>query len=383
MKVDVFYRNYIPLYSGYSSFWLEPPEGVEFYIPPVRDHRNLYRIYSHLKILPFSNYFGALGNAIFFKKQDTSSNADLCYYAGMLPSKVGNIPFVVDFEHVFSLFNYSQVNQAKMKYVWEVLSHKKCIGILPWSKAALRTLKKLYEKEYAQIQNKVEVLYPALPIYKKLYSRTIDWKFVTKNNQLKLLFVGKDYKRKGLIEILEALKIINGTSYSLYVVSNVDDSVKRKYKDLNVHYFKANFSLEELVTNFFLTCDVFLLPTHADTFGMVLLEALACGMPVITTDQFAANEIVINGWNGFLVQSDYLFLNKTLIPDKRHTGLNYGIIDPKLVGALSNKLKYLINNPNKIVEMKGHATTYFRPGERYSISSRNEKLNKIFKHALK
>src|SRR3990172_6275933 len=46
--------------------------------------------------------------------------------------------------------------------------------------------------------------------------------------------------------------------------------------------------------------DILLLPTYRDGFGLVLIEALAYGMPLIITDQYATKEMLINGVNGFI-----------------------------------------------------------------------------------
>jgi len=50
--------------------------------------------------------------------------------------------------------------------------------------------------------------------------------------------------------------------------------------------------------------DVFALPTRFEGFGIVFAEAMACGVPVVTTDVVGANEVVVDGETGFLVPSD-------------------------------------------------------------------------------
>ena len=46
---------------------------------------------------------------------------------------------------------------------------------------------------------------------------------------------------------------------------------------------------------------IFVLPSIADGFGMVVTQALACGLPVIVTDNVGAKDIVIEGVNGYVV----------------------------------------------------------------------------------
>ena len=49
--------------------------------------------------------------------------------------------------------------------------------------------------------------------------------------------------------------------------------------------------------------DVFIFPSISDGFGLVLLEALACGLPVITTPRTAGPDLITQGENGFLVDA--------------------------------------------------------------------------------
>lgn len=380
ITVGVRYRNYIPLYSGYCSFWLSPIKNVEVIIPKVKRNKILFRIYRLLRGLPLFSSFVYLGQKIFFRESFNTNNEDMFFYAGMLPRRELNMPYVVDFEHIYSLFDYSIVNNITKDKVWRSLSSKNCVGILPWSEAALNTLKLLYEEKYLEIESKVLLIYPALPKYSQLYKGKEDYELISRSMVIKFLFVGRDCKRKGLIELLTAFLLLSKEckNVELCVVSDIDEETKRKYKKPGIFFWEAKFSHEEILKKFFLTCDIFVMPTHADTFGMVLLEALSCGLPVITTNQFASKEIVEDGINGLFVNSNNLFLDKMLIPDKKHTGNDYNEVEKILVEDIFKKIKYLINNPKKIIKMKKNATKQFEEGGKFSISERNKKLKFVY-----
>ena len=124
------------------------------------------------------------------------------------------------------------------------------------------------------------------------------------------------------------------------------------------------------------------MPTHADTFGMVLLEALSCGMAVITTKQFAAKEIIKDGVNGLFVSSKYLFLDKVLIPTGKYTGQNYNLVDQSLVKDIMLKVQYLIENKEMINKMKINSVKDFRKDGKFSIDVRNRKLKNFYKKVI-
>ena len=379
MKVKVIFRNYIPLYSGYCSFWLNPIKGVEVVIPKVKKRSILFKIYRLFKGLPFFSFFVGVGQKLFFSESMDTEDADLLFYTGMLPQRDLGLPFVIDFEHIHSLFDYAAVNQITKGKVWRIISSKNCIGLLPWSLAAENSLNRLFKNNYHKIINKVLVLYPALPKYKKIYNLKENFKHVPNDCSVKFLFVGRDYKRKGLMELLEAFRLIlDSYDAELYVVSNISEKEKNEYSNPHLHFFEAKFSQEEVIKKFFLTCDVFVLPTHADTFGMVLLEALSSGLPVITTRQFASQEIIDENVNGLFVRSEKLFLDNMLIPDKKHTGEGYNEIDKLLVNELYLKMKFMLDNPKVLEMMKNNATGQFEDGGIFSISERNKKLRIIY-----
>lgn len=59
---------------------------------------------------------------------------------------------------------------------------------------------------------------------------------------------------------------------------------------------------DPVLTDLYARCDVFVLPTLGDTYGWALLEAMAAGLPVISTAVGAIPEIVSHGDSGFVVR---------------------------------------------------------------------------------
>ena len=58
------------------------------------------------------------------------------------------------------------------------------------------------------------------------------------------------------------------------------------------------------IQKFYAAADVFVFPSYYDSFGMVVTEAMASGLPVITSKAVGASELLTDGVNGILVTGD-------------------------------------------------------------------------------
>lgn len=104
---------------------------------------------------------------------------------------------------------------------------------------------------------------------------------------LRVLVVGSATLAKGAPYAIEAMKLV-GDKATLTLCGGVDDTVRRwAGTQLDAHTvlgWQPRSSLAEV----YAAHDVLLFPTLGDSFGFVALEAMACGMPVITTTQAGA-----------------------------------------------------------------------------------------------
>lgn len=117
-----------------------------------------------------------------------------------------------------------------------------------------------------------------------------------------VLTVGQFIHRKGFDVLLKASKNFN-SGVGFYFIGGEPTEEYLQYKADNVHFigFKKKADLKE----YYLMADVFVLPTREDIWGLVINEAMANGLPIITTDKCIAGlELVKNGENGYIVPVD-------------------------------------------------------------------------------
>lgn len=115
----------------------------------------------------------------------------------------------------------------------------------------------------------------------------------TQKNPLKLLFVGQDFKRKGLDYVLSSLAPIKGQNWTLDVIGK-DKNSKSYQKKIQKLGLERQVFLQGPCPSkpFFESSHVFLLPTFYDPFASATLEALASGLYVITSSSNGAKEVL-------------------------------------------------------------------------------------------
>ena len=109
---------------------------------------------------------------------------------------------------------------------------------------------------------------------------------------------------KGYDKILQAAQILKENSIAWLVIGGEpsEEFVEmKKTMGLDNVYF-IDFKQKEELKKYYRLSDVFVLMTVKDVWGMVINEAMSCGLPVITTDKCIAGlELIQNGENGYIV----------------------------------------------------------------------------------
>jgi UDP-glucose:(heptosyl)LPS alpha-1,3-glucosyltransferase len=105
------------------------------------------------------------------------------------------------------------------------------------------------------------------------------------------LFVGTDWVRKCLLTVLDALGRVPGAL--LYAVGPYDPASWRRYAERAGVAGRVRFpSRRADIVSYYAAADAVVAPSFYEPFGMVPLEAVACGVPVIITRQMGVAEVL-------------------------------------------------------------------------------------------
>jgi phosphatidylinositol alpha-mannosyltransferase len=173
-------------------------------------------------------------------------------------------------------------------------------GRIAVSVPARHFISKYFPASYEIIPNGVELsqyVDPAIGPFPEL-----------RDGSVNLLFVGRLEKRKGLIYLLKALRIVKPLfpSVRLIVVGAFEPDQREDYEDyvrranLSDVVFKGFVSNEEKV-RYYKSCDIFCAPSIGrESQGIILLEAMAAGKPVVASDIDGYRAVLEDGRCGLL-----------------------------------------------------------------------------------
>ncbi len=175
---------------------------------------------------------------------------------------------------------------------------------------------------------------------------------VDKNENITICWAGRIVPIKNLELLLKAANILQKEKLSLkYIIAGdgeLMDSSQKIAKEINLKNIYFTGYRTDL-PRIFSQCDIFALTSLNEGFGRVIVEAMACGLPVISTKVGGVPEIIENGVNGILVTPNdhYEFAEaiETLVKNR----------DLRQTMANNNKKKaeiYSINNYiNRVIEI--------------------------------
>jgi len=290
---------------------------------------------------------------------------DLCFY--FLSTKPPSIFVDAFFLFIIRMFRIKYVLylhakgliDLNMKIVWPLRSFVKktislSLGALVLGERLKVDLRHLIPNEY------LFVLPNAVPDIK---SKKSDINY-NKNRPVKILFLSNLMPSKGPMEFLKMAKKINrinknvhfflaGPKMSNHFFSEINEFIHNE--DLKDFITLTGPIYEEKKETLFTENDIFVFPTHDDAFGLVNLEAMRAGLPIVSSDEGSIPEVVIDGVNGF-------------------------IIDPKDIDTLTDRVLKLIIDPKLRIKMGNAGRKIYE--KKFTTNSYQKRLEKALNFFL-
>jgi len=151
------------------------------------------------------------------------------------------------------------------------------------------------------------------------------------------LFVGRLVRDKGVFDLLSAYAKLDTRTRQQVGVVFVGDGASRAQLEEQAASISpgvvkfAGFAQREQLARYYALAQILVLPTYTDPWGLVVNEAMACGLPVILSRAAGcASDLVKENWNGL-------------------------VVPPRDITSLSSAMMYLVTQPDLCVTMGSHS----------------------------
>jgi len=382
MRIAFFTNCYKPLVNGVVTSISSLKEayerkGNEVYIfaPRVEDYvdqeKNVFR-YRSINLTGKVKYPLPIPLSFKVKKVITEFNPDIVHVhhpfllssvAIMYGKKLG-IPKILTLHTQYEQYAYyvspvpERVTHEAIKMIISNLAYKTdCVT------APSASMKKIIEN-YG-IKNRIEVIPNAIRLISfkeddELKRTKIKIKYNFKEDDKIILFVGRVASEKSIDKIIKALAIIKKRSIGkvkLLIVGSgpAMDELKQLARTLKVEedvIFTGTVGYEE-IQHYYKMAYVFTIASTTETFGIVTIEALASGVPVVAVKAPGAVDILTDGLDGLLVDND--------------------------IEKFANALEKIIREPELREKLSQGA---LKTSERYSIDTVSERMLNLYREVI-
>lgn len=294
------------------------------------------------------------------------------------------VPYVLDLEHaeLFVLYQRAAFDRPWTRPLLEqALLDEQLRFLLPWSEAARQSIFAYVSSEVAhKLDAKMRVVYPAV-------SQVAEHPRARAAGPLRVLFIGTKFDEKGAVEAIRGVRLAR-TSHDveLDLVTYAPPEWAAELADepgMRLHAPGGS----EVVRALYAECDVLLFPSHMDTYGVVVGEAMAYGLPVLAPRHLALTETVQEGISGMLFPPENMLygddtrcvFRHTLPPPKQYL---QALRDPTpgYVRGIAEAIVRLAEDRDLHAELAAGALESVRSG-RLSMERRRTALKRIYDSA--
>lgn len=321
-------------------------------------------------------------------------NEDLYFTYGCLV--ITNKPYCTYIETGLALYNYDlgiAKNPIAKFLVSFLATRKNCKKLIFFSEASKKSFYSTIqygEKTKEILLEKSIVIYP--PAIEK--KRSLPKSF---SGSIKLLFPGTFYI-KGGTEVVHAYEKLSEkyTNITLTIITAVHmlrtEDAEHIRKISGITLLDAKLTEQEMI-DIYNSHDILLLPTYREGFGLVLIEALAYGMPLIITDQYATKEMVENRVNGFIYPDHplkdynpdtYVLLGKYYNPKDFYSDLFRLQKEGRLLPVenfIIKSVEQYLENPELLQKHSEASLKLYR--EKFDANMVSDQIETVFLDALK
>ena len=161
-------------------------------------------------------------------------------------------------------------------------------------------LDSIYRYPFSSIKDK-DILLRPIDSYEKASIREA----LNIGNKLSIITIGRFVPGKGFDVLIDAAARFPNVNFYFIGGKATEDYINQVDSLKLSNCFFLDFMPKENIFRWLKACDLFVLPTRSDVWGLVINEAMACGLPVISTDKcIAALEMIDNRENGFVYHVD-------------------------------------------------------------------------------
>ena len=199
------------------------------------------------------------------------------------------------------------------------------------------------QKAFNLPDSRIQVIHPGITVKRYLEPdqskcrREIRERHSLLPDDVVALFVGMNFDLKGLDRIMQSISRFTGRgnkhpALKLLVVGNGDFKKYQKLAgDLGIAKRVVFAGERQAVEKYFLASDFFVLMSYMDSFGIVVLEAMASGLPVVISDTVGARDVVEPGKTGYVIGAETY--------DRAMQAALYTMMQPGLRREMGSKAK--------------------------------------------
>lgn len=175
-----------------------------------------------------------------------------------------------------------------------------------------------------------------------------------KTRPITIIYAGIITQRKGVHVLLEAIQAFSENEVQLTLIGPAGDAsalLSRYLHKPNITYIP--FLSQSELANEFRKGDLFVFPSFLDSWAAVVVEAMACGLPVIVTEHTGAAQVVNDQAGRIIPVND--------------------------INAIRNSILYFIHHPDELVQMGQNAAKAIQA---YNWSRYNKQLNTLLQQEM-